>query len=438
MPAADPAPDRPDPVWIVGHYADAPDRPNGTRHFDLASRLVARGQRVTIFASGFSHVTRREERLTRGRLYRTEWFDGVRFVWLRTVPYQGNTWRRQANMLSFLLAFLVVQTRFAAPGVVIGSTVHPFAALGAWLAARWRGVRFFFEIRDLWPQTLVDLGAMREGSPGERLLRAMEGFLVRRATVVIALLPGVRDYLQGRGLPADHVVYLPNGVDVVAFDVAARARDVPEVVQGTIAVIERMRAQGRVAFGYVGSLGRVNQVAVIIRAARIAENRAPGRIGLVIVGDGPERADLQRQAYGRPEVAICAPVPKRFVPPILVDLDVAVVHATATPVYRYGVSFNKLFDYMAAGRPVVFACATAYDPVAASGAGVIVAPDDPEALAAAFLLMAKSGPEAWARMGASGREYVEREHSIERLGDTLAGIVTRSSGHGGAGPLPDS
>src|ERR1035437_9463471 len=208
-------------VWIVNHYADAPDRPAGTRHFDLSRQLVARGQKITIFASAFSHGTGQDVRLTGWQLFRTEWFDGVQFVWLRTFPYRGNTWRRRVNMLSYLATFLVVQTRFANPDVVIGVTVQPFAALGAWLVARRRRARFIFEIGDLWPQTLVDLGAMREGSLGEILLRSIEAFLLRHASVVISLLPGVRDYLRERGLPADHVVYVPNGVDLEAFDGAA-------------------------------------------------------------------------------------------------------------------------------------------------------------------------------------------------------------------------
>lgn len=175
-------------VWIVNHYAAAPDVPAGTRHYDLGRVLVARGHRVTIFAAGRSHLTGREIRVTGRRLTRREWLDGVQFVWLRTSPYHGNTWRRQLNMLSFVVVFLVVQTRSLRPDVVIGSTVHPFAAFAAWLAARLRGATFVFEIRDLWPQTLIDLGAMRPGSPGERLLRTLESFLVRRAAAVVTLL----------------------------------------------------------------------------------------------------------------------------------------------------------------------------------------------------------------------------------------------------------
>jgi glycosyltransferase involved in cell wall biosynthesis len=408
-------------VWIVNHYADAPDRASGTRHFDLARRLVARGHDVTIFASGFSHVTGREERLRDGRLYRRESFEGVRFIWLRTSPYRGNGGRRQLNMLSFLLVFLIVQVKVLRPDAVIGSTVHPFAALGAWMVARARRATFLFEIRDLWPQTLVDMGAMRVGSIGERTLRRIEAFLVRRATVVIALLPGIQGYLRERGLPANHVLYVPNGVDLEAFDVAVGdpTHSVEAAPYEAIAVAHRR--EGRVVFGYVGAFGRVNDVATVIQGAVAAEEREPGLVALILVGDGPERALLESMAAGLDHVTLAAPVPKRTVPKVLRALDVGVVHATATPVYRYGISFNKLFEYFAARVPVLFACTSAYDPVASSGAGVTIAPGDPAAVADGFLRLAHVGASERSRMGEAGRAYVAREHDIECLAAMLAG-----------------
>ena len=411
---------RPRTVWIVNHYADAPDRPNGTRHFDLARQLVRRGHRVTIFAAGINHVTGREERLGRWRLFRLQRFDGVRFVWLRTLPYRGNTWRRQVNMLSFVVALLVVSTRETRPDVVIGSTVHPFAALGALLIARARRARFLFEVRDLWPQTLVDLGALAVGSPGERLLRGIEALLVRHAEAVITLLPGMRDYLEDRGLPAGHVRYLPNGVDLAAFDVAAAAP--PTEAAASLAAIDRMRANGRFVVGYIGSFGRVNRVDVILDAAREAERRDPGRVALVVVGDGPERVALEARADPTSTVVLPA-IPKHAVPATLRSFDAAVVHATATPVYRYGISFNKLFEAMAAARPVLFACTSAYDPVAAVGAGCSLPPDDPVALGGAMLDLAGLDAGDREQMGTAGRSYVEREHDVARLARTLVDLV---------------
>jgi hypothetical protein len=120
-------------VWIINQYAVAPDRAGaaGSRAFDLGRALVARGHQVTIFAAGVNHITGMEERVSARRLYHSATLDGVRFVWLRTFPYLGNTWRRPINMMTFLVAFLLVQTRYPRPTVVVGSTVHPFAAWGA-------------------------------------------------------------------------------------------------------------------------------------------------------------------------------------------------------------------------------------------------------------------------------------------------------------------
>lgn len=386
---------------------------------------MARGHEVTIFAAGFDHGIGREARLRTGELYRTQWFDGVRYAWLRTYPYRGNSWRRQVNMLSYLVVAVVVQARFTAPDTVIGSTVHPFAALGGWLVARFRGARFLFEVRDLWPQTLVDLGALRVGSPGERLLRMIEAFLVRRASVVITLLPGMRDYLVERGLPAKHVVYIPNGVDLAAFDAPpTEAEKESESVSRSLDAIRVMRSTGRIVVGYVGAFGRVNHVEVIIRAAAIAEARSPGRVGLVLIGDGPEKSRLERCAASNQAISFGPSVPKRYVPIILHALDAGVVHATATPVYRYGISFNKLFEYMAASRPVVFACTSSYDPITSAGAGISIRPDDPEGLAGAFLHLADMAPEMHLRMGAAGRAYVDAEHDMDRLGEVLASVVS--------------
>jgi glycosyltransferase involved in cell wall biosynthesis len=327
-------------------------------------------------------------------------------------------------MLSFALVFLVVQTRSPRPDAIIGSTVHPFAAFAAWVASRVRRATFLYEIRDLWPQTLVDMGALTVGSPGERLLRWIESFLVLRSSVVITLLPGVKQYLIEQGLPADHVLYVPNGVDLEAFDrAAARALD-PSAGGGTAACLSLIRAihdEGRLVFAYVGAFGRVNQLSTIVDAARIAETRSPGTIGVLLIGDGPERDAIQAAIVRLESVRLSPPVAKSDVPAILAAIDVGIVHATATPTYRYGISFNKLFEYLAARRPVVFACISGNDPVATAHAGISVPPVDPERMADAFLELAACGPSERARMGEAGRAYVADGHDIERLAAILAG-----------------
>jgi len=409
-------------VWIFNHYADAPDRAGG-RHFALGLQLVAHGLDVTIFAAGFDHLTQQEARATGFRLSKTRSFRGVRFVWLRTVPYRGNNWRRIANMLSYSVMVVLAQIGRAKPEVIIGSSVHPLAALAAWFVARLRGARFAFEIRDLWPQTLVDLGAVSARSPTARALWALESFLVREADAVIGLVPGTRAYLGERRLPTHHVYYLPNGVDL---NETGRARDSSHpIVRAMLEEIARRRTAGEFVLIYLGSHGRVNRLDVVLEALQLANRRSRRPIGLILVGDGPEKARLRRLARRSAidRVSFKDPVPKYSVPTILAAVDAGVIHTTRTSVYRYGISFNKLFDYLAAGKPVVFACETAYDPVRRSGAGLVVAPDDPDAMAAAFVDLSSRSRDELRSMGAAGRSLVEREHDMRRLGKRLATII---------------
>jgi glycosyltransferase involved in cell wall biosynthesis len=359
------------------------------------------------------------------------------FVWLRTFPYRGNDWRRMANMASYAVVVVLAQIGRPAPDVVVGSTVHPFAALAGWIIARLRRARFFYEIRDLWPQTLIDLGAMRPNGFGARLLYAIESFLVRRAEVVMTLLPGVTTYLDERGLPSSHVRYLPNG-----FDLTESARPRPTTpdprVDTLVAELARRRADGEVLFVYLGAHGRVNSLDVVLRAWQAATAASAIPIRLLMVGDGPEKPRLEALAgeLGLAGIEFHEPVRKDRVMDLLGNVDVGIVHTTYTPVYRYGVSFNKLFDYMAAGLPVAFATATANDPIEASGGGLTVAPDDPAALAAAFVQMAEAGPDERRRIGAAGRSFVERHHDMGRIADTFAELVARPAPTGGSEDRP--
>lgn len=418
------ATDHPCRVWILNHYADTPDRPTGTRHYSLARGVVRRGGDVTIFAAGRSNWTGREQRLSGSAMARSRTFNGVRFVWVWTFPYQGNTWRRMVNMISFAVVVCVVQIGHAAPDVVVGSTVHPFAALAGWVVARLRGARFVYEVRDLWPQTLIDLGALAEHSPGARGLAAIEAFLVRRAETVITVLPGMAAYLDDRGLPTHHVRYLPNGADLPNPPIDAPCS---EADAGTPLLVDlgRRRAGGEVVFAYIGSHGRVNRLDVVLHAYRHAIGLTTRPIGLLLVGDGPEKPALQRLAteLGIRNVTFADPIPKNRVADLLGAVDVGVVHTTRNPVYRFGTSFNKVFDYMAAGLPIAFACATAHDPVEAAGAGLTVEPDDPIALAGALADLADKSSAARRQLGSAGRAFLEREHDMVKLGDQFATIV---------------
>ena len=238
---------------------------------------------------------------------------------------------------------------------------------------------------------------MRPGSPGERLLRGLETFLVRRAAAVITLLPGMSDYLHGRRLNPRRLAYVPNGVDLAAFDAPpSDGTSTPELEFSRSKRSTDSSGDGRFVLGYVGAFGRVNQIEVIIRAAAIAERRVPGRVGVVLVGDGPDRPHLERLASGEPGVALCPAIPRKSVPHVLRALDGTVLHATPRPsTGSASASTNSSSTWLHGGR--LSSRATSYDPILLSGAGFSVPPDDPDEMATAFLSWPTALPRRWRR-----------------------------------------
>lgn len=402
----------------MNHYAALPDRSAGTRHHDLAARIRQRGIATTIFAAGFSHFTLREERIRGLAIRRSEVVDGVRFVWVRTTPYRTNGALRLLNMLSYVGAVLIARVGIRRPDVVIGSSVHPFAALAGLMVARRHRVPFVYEIRDLWPQTLIEMGAISPGGPAARVMRAIERLLVRRAAAVVGLLPGLDEYLRGQSMTPRRLVYIPNGATPWPASPAMPPPDLEAALRG-------WREDGSLVFGYVGAHGAANGLDTMVEAAARLRAMGASRCRLVLVGDGPEKPRLMAMArrLELDNLMFADPVAKRAVPGLLGLLDVGLFHLRPNAVFRYGISSNKLFDYLAGGLPVISACTTAYDPVAIAGAGVSIVPDDASALAEAMVSMAALSADDRAAMGRRGLDYLAREHDLDRLAIRLADLL---------------
>jgi glycosyltransferase involved in cell wall biosynthesis len=351
-------------------------------------------------------------------LRRAEVVDGVRFVWLRTVPYRTNGALRAMNMLSYFVAVLVAQIGAPRPDVVVGSSVHPLAAVAGLLIARRHDVPFVFEVRDLWPQTLIEMGAISEAGVAARVMRRIERLLVGDADAVISLIPGLNDYLRSRGLKTRRLVYIPNG----ASPAAGRTTRIPPDLE---VALGRWKDDGAVIFAYVGAHGAANGLETVLAAASLLRARGRGECKVLLVGDGPEKPRLVSMARDLEldNVLFGAPVPKEDVSGLLGLVDVGLFHLRSNGVFRYGISSNKLFDYMACALPIVSACATLYDPVKLAEAGVSIGPDDGHGLAEAMLSMASATAAERTAMGERGMTYLAREHDLDSLAGRFADLL---------------
>ena len=405
-------------IWFIHQYAVLPGAPGGTRHFSTARRLVRQGHTVRIVASSFHYSSQHETRQFESGVSTREEVDGVQFEWIKTRPYRGNSIGRLWNMLSYAARALATgpYPGEGPPDVVMGSSPQPFAALAGWRLARRHGARFVYEVRDLWPQTLLELGRTSRWNPAVLVFGWIERHCLRRADQVVTLLPGSVDYLVAHGAARAKVTWVPNGVDLA---MAGPVRPMP--------------GRSECVFLYAGAIGQANGLGAVLDAAALLSARASA-IRIEIMGQGPERARLEAQAVerGLGNVRFRDAVPKSAVHDALAGADAFLMILTDSPVFRHGVSPNKLFDYMAAGRPVVFAVNTPIDPVAEAGAGFRADPSSPESLAAAMERVARLPVEERAAMGMRGRRYVEAHHDVEelakRFGRALDGVAS-PAGH---------
>jgi glycosyltransferase involved in cell wall biosynthesis len=396
-------------AWILNHYAQEPSAPGGTRHYSLAKHLPEHGWTASIIAASTEHHTGRD-RLLAGEICRLDNFDGVPFLWLHTSRYYGNGSRRVLNMISFFRQALRRSSvaRLQRPDIVIGSSVHPLAALAGYHLARRHGVPFVFEVRDLWPQTLIELGRLRPGSAQAIALRYLERFLYRRSCRIITLLPRASDYIRPLGIPDERIIWIPNGADQAVIPVAVYAP--PD--------------NGQFTLMYLGAHGEVNGLDTLLDAMKIVQSdSASGSVKLRMIGEGPEKAALQQRAAALAlhNVIFEPPVPKKQVPEMLAHADAFVACLRDLPqLYRFGISLNKVFDYLAAGRPIIFASGAVNDPVADAGAGISTPPGDPQLLAAAILKMAFLPVAERKRMGQAGQRHIEQHYSYRQLAAKLA------------------
>lgn len=403
-------------VWIVNHYALGPGDPGGTRHFSLARHLPANGWKASVVAASTEHPAGRQ-RLGAGEGSRLETFDGVPFLWLRAREYSGNGRRRVLNMLDYTRAVLRpgALSGLEPPDAIIGSSVHPLAAWAGRRLARRHGVPFLFEVRDLWPQTLIDMGRLSARHPAAVALRTLEKSLYRSAERTIVVMPGAGAYIEPFGVPRDRIVWIPNGTDLGRFP-ASSARDPSETF----------------TLMYFGAHGEANALETVIAAMRLVEDDPAGsHIILRMIGQGPEKPSLMAMArrLGLRNVRFEDPVDKSAVPALAAEADAFVISVRNMPgLYRFGISMNKIFDYMAAARPTIIAADASNNPIAEAGAGLTVPPEDPQALAAAILDMAALPPGRRAAMGAAGRRHLEANYGIDRLAARLASTLDASLG----------
>lgn len=394
-------------ILLIHQAFAALDEAGGTRHFEMASYLVQRGHRVTIIASPISYLTG-QSRLPQNRWRQVESpLPGITI--LRSYTYAAfhrSFVHRVFSFLSFMLSSFINGLSVGQVDLVWGTSPPIFQAVTAWLLARLKGASFLLEIRDLWPEFAIAVGVLKNPLL-VRLSLWLEGFLYRRADRLLVNSPGFIAHVTARG--ARWVELVPNGADPAMFDPTLKG--------------EEFRAEHQLKDKfivlYAGAHGLSNDLGVVLAAAQLLRDNPA--VCFVLIGAGKEKAALmaQAQTLGITNVRFLPPVPKQAMKQALAAADACL--AILKPLDWYKTTYpNKVFDYMAAGRPVLLAIdGVIRSVVQDAAAGLFVPPGDPAALAAAVRQLA-ADPAASRQMGQAGRACVENNFARDQLSQQLA------------------
>ncbi|HYV06028.1 MAG TPA: sugar transferase [Blastocatellia bacterium] len=400
-------------VLLIHQAFVSPDEPGGTRHYEMARRCTEQGVRFTIVASDLSYLTGKSTVAHTGLIGEQE-IGGVRVLRAYTYPslHRSFGWR-VVSFLSFMLSSVVAAFKAGKTDLVMGTSPQIFQAVSAWFVAAVRRRPFLLEIRDLWPEFAIDMGLLSNPIL-IRSSRLLERFLYSRATHLLVNSPAYRDYLKTKGVPEQKISLIPNGVDPDMFDPNATS--------------ERVRRdfglEGKFVTTYAGAFGLANDLATIVRTA--ARLRDQPKIHFLLVGDGKERANLESMAreLQLTNLTLAPSSPKSEVPGILAASDACVATLKNIPMFITTYP-NKVFDYMAAGRPTILAIdGVIRQVIEKAGGGLFVPPGDDAALASAVIELSNDRDRA-RQMGSAAREYVVKHFNRNQQANEFVVLAKR-------------
>ena len=404
-------------ILYIEHYAGTPALGMEHRPYYLSKHWTEKGHSVRILASSYSHYRAKQPLIDKnGSLYEKEIINGIEYNWFKTPSYTGNGIGRVINIFTFLCKVLLKSRHIAcdfSPDIVIASSTYPLDIYVAHHIARQSKARLIFELHDLWPLSPIEIGGLSPRHPFMMLCQLAENFAYKHADAVVSILPKVHDHVEAHGLDIKKLHIIPNGIEINEW--LNNTEKLPDNITRKIT----SWSHGRMLVCYAGQHGPANALDHFIEAALLLPD-----ICCVLVGQGPEKDRLQKLASDAENILFLDPIPKTSIPSLLSLMDVLYIGWKNTPLYRFGISPNKLIDYMMSGKPIIHAVNAGNDEVAEAKCGISILPEDSILLKEALSTLRSLSPEQRAEMGMRGHAYALAHHDYAILSDMFLTIMT--------------
>lgn len=396
--------------WLINQYASTPETGMGGRHYYMAKELANQGHIVYLIAASYTHLLRKLPEVWSPFTIKRE--AGFNVIWVKMPVYQhAHDKLRVRNWFLFAWKLLGLGKVIPDdPDVIIYSSPSLIGYLSAERLSKKYSARFIFEVRDIWPLTLVEVGGKSPNHPFIRFLQWIEDRAYQKADRVLSNLPNSFEHMVSRGMELSKFHWIPNGYD---FE-TGHCRELSEKLKSVLA--------GKFVVGYAGTIGKANALDYLIKAAQILEDEYP-EIAIVLVGDGRNKHYLMETALANKNIFFFDAVDKSCVQNVISIFDVCYIGLTSDPLFKFGVSPNKLFDYFGAKKPIIYAIDSGeYKPVTDANAGLTITPEDSQVILESILKLKLMSKEERRKLGWNGYFYARENHDYSKLTKKLVDI----------------
>ena len=392
-------------IWIINQYAGSRIHGMNFRSWYFANEWKKQGHDPYVISASYSHLFQQLPEVK--GMFTHDRVEGVPYVWVKVKNYgQSQSIGRVLVMLQFMFRlFFFPKKSLPKPDIILVSSLSPFPILNAFFWKLKYKCKLVFEVRDIWPLSLIEIGGMSKWHPLVLFIGWFERFAYRRADHVISLLPLAKEHMVGRGLNPDKFSCIPNGFD---------AEELEKGVELSADQLSKIPTN-KFIIGYTGSLGAANAMEYLIQASKLVLDHED--IHFIIVGKGQHKQQLEKEAKGN--VTFLDPVPKNQVQSMLKQFDACYIGWHDHSIYRFGISPNKVFDYLFAGKPVIHSVNAGNDIIEDAKCGISVPSAHPNAIAQAIIELSNLPKDELLEMGKRGRAYVIERHTYSALAKQL-------------------
>lgn len=407
-------------ILLVNHYAGSVEMGMEFRPYYLAKEWIKLGHKVDIIAGDYSHLRKKNPIVESD--FQTEDVEGITYHWIKTGTYEGNGVKRALTMGRFVGKLWLHAKKIAKelqPDVVISSSTYPIDTYATQRIARLAKAKLIHEVHDMWPSTLTEVGGMSKYNPFVIVMQIGENSAYKHSDYVVSLPPYAKDYMMKHGMAENKFCHITNGIVLEDWE---QPEALPEEHRVTL---EAYHSQGKFVVGYFGGHALSNALDILVDAAqKMQENK---EVQFVLVGSGVEKENLQKKAQELKLDNICflPPVPKLSIPNLINLFDCVYVGVMDSPLYRFGIAMNKIYDSMMGGKPLLYAVNAPNNYVKRYHCGIDVEPGNVDALVGAIQELIGMSENDKVRMGENGKKAVMENYNYKVLAKRFEMLFTK-------------